>query len=237
MRPDANKQSAGLQAPTGEFEVLMRPSRTWRFGACLSACLMTCLVNAGVFAATGQQIYATCAACHGMRAEGNPSLGVPALAGQHVAYLQRQLLNFRTGLRGTHKDDTYGAQMRAGSQAALPDEKAIAAVAAYIAALPRTNVKPAGKFDARNGNNLYQGKCGACHGGQAEGNESLSAPRLAGLDATYIKRQHSNFKLGLRGAQPQDRYGRQMALMAPTLTSERELDDVIGHIHAVGAAR
>jgi cytochrome c oxidase subunit 2 len=154
-----------------------------------------------------------------------------------VAYLQRQLLNFRTGVRGAHKDDTYGAQMRAGSQATLPDEKAIAAVTAYIAALPRTSVKPAGKFDARNGNNLYQGKCGACHGGQAEGNEALSAPRLAGLDAAYLKRQHRNFVKGLRGAQPRDRYGKQMALMAATLASEHELDDVIGYIHAAGSAR
>ena len=233
MRPAASKQGAGLQAPTGEFEVLMRPSRMSRFGACLSACLL----SVGAFAATGQQIYATCAACHGTRAEGNPGLGAPALAGQQLAYLQRQLLNFRTGLRGSHKDDTYGAQMRAGSQAALRDEKAITAVAAYIAALPRTDVKPAGKFDARNGNNLYQGKCGACHGGQAEGNESLSAPRLAGLDAAYIKRQHRNFGKGLRGAQPQDRYGKQMALMAATLASERDLDDVIGHIHAAGSVR
>ena len=233
MPPAENKQGAGIQAPTGGIEVLMRPSRTSR----LAACLMACLASVGAWAATGQQVYATCAACHGARAEGNPGLGAPALAGQQVAYLQRQLMNFRSGLRGSHKDDTYGAQMRAASQVALRDEKAIAAVATYIAALPRTDVKPAGKFDARNGNNLYQGKCGACHGGQAEGNEALSAPRLAGLDAAYIKRQHRNFGKGLRGAQPQDRYGKQMALMATTLGSERELDDVIGYIQAFEAAR
>ena len=233
MPPAENKQGAGIQAPTGEIEVSMRPSRTSR----LAACLMACLASVGTWAATGQQVYATCAACHGARAEGNPGVGAPALAGQQVAYLQRQLMNFRSGLRGSHKDDTYGAQMRAASQVALRDEKAIAAVATYIAALPRTDVKPAGKFDARNGNNLYQGKCGACHGGQAEGNEALSAPRLAGLDAAYIKRQHRNFGKGLRGAQPQDRYGKQMALMATTLGSERELDDVIGYIQAFEAAR
>jgi cytochrome c553 len=231
--PPQNKQGAEIQAPMGEFEVSMRPNRVSR----LAACLMACLVSAGGWAATGQQVYATCAACHGVRAEGNPALGAPALAGQQAAYLQRQLLNFRSGLRGSHKDDTYGAQMRAASQVALRDEKTIAAVATYIAALPRTDVKPAGKFDARNGNNLYQGKCGACHGGQAEGNEALSAPRLAGLDAAYIKRQHRNFGKGLRGTQPQDRYGKQMALMATTLASERELDDVIGYIHAFEAAR
>ena len=233
MPPAKNKRGAGLQAPTGEFEVSIRPNRMSR----LATCLMACLVSVGARAATGQQVYATCAACHGVRAEGNPGLGAPALAGQQTAYLQRQLMNFRSGLRGSHKDDTYGAQMRAASQVVLRDDKTIAAVATYIAALPKTDVKPAGKFDARNGNNLYQGKCGACHGGQAEGNEALSAPRLAGLDAAYLKRQHRNFVKGLRGAQPQDRYGKQMALMATTLASERELDDVIGYIHAFEAAR
>ena len=187
-------------------------------------------------AATGQQTFATCAACHGARGEGNAALGAPAIAGQQLAYVQRQLGNFRTGLRGTHKDDAYGAQMRAGAQAVLKDEKAIAAVAAYVASLPATTVRPAGKFDARNGNNLYQGKCGACHGARGEGNAALFAPRLSGLDAAYIKRQFSNFRHGVRGAQAQDKYGRQMALMAATLATERELDDVIGYIHANGAA-
>jgi cytochrome c553 len=187
-------------------------------------------------AATGQQTFAICAACHGARGEGNPATGAPAIAGQQLAYLQRQLGNFRTGLRGMHKNDTYGAQMRAGAQAVLQDEKAIAAVAAYVASLPVTSVKAAAKFDARNGNNLYQGKCGACHGVKAEGNAALFAPRLAGLDAAYIKRQFNNFRHGVRGAQPQDKYGRQMALMAATLTTDRELDDVIGYIHASGVA-
>lgn len=186
-------------------------------------------------AATGQQAFATCAACHGARGEGNAATGAPAIAGQQLAYLQRQLGNFRTGLRGTHKSDTYGAQMRAGAQTVLQDAKATAAVATYVASLPVTTVKPAGKFDARNGNNLYQGKCGACHGGKGEGNAALFAPRLAGLDAIYIKRQFNNFRHGVRGAQAQDKYGRQMALMAATLATERELDDVIGYIHSAAA--
>jgi cytochrome c553 len=206
-----------------------------------AACAATAIAMAMAWAAaaqaaTGQQTFAICAACHGARGEGNAATGAPAIAGQQLAYLQRQLGNFRTGLRGTHKNDTYGAQMRAGAQAVLQDEKAIAAVAAYVASLPVTSVKAAAKFDARNGNNLYQGKCGACHGVKAEGNAALFAPRLAGLDAAYIKRQFNNFRHGVRGAQPQDKYGRQMALMAATLTTERELDDVIGYIHANGAA-
>jgi cytochrome c553 len=201
--------------------------------------LFVCLVGATTVAtaATGQQLYGSCAACHGMRGEGNVALGAPAIAGQHEPYLKRQLENFRAGLRGTHKADVHGAQMRAANAAALRDDAAIGAVAKYVAALPKTTAKPAAKFDARNGNNLYQGKCGACHGGRAEGNESLAAPRLAGLDAAYMTRQLDNFRAGVRGTHAQDKYGRQMALMAPLLPAERDVADVIGYINTAGATR
>ena len=88
-----------------------------------------------------------------------------------------------------------------------------------------------------NGNNLYHGKCGACHGGAAEGNPALKAPRLAGLDAAYIKRQFAHFRDGVRGTDPQDVPGRQMAMMAKTLPTERDLDDVIAFIHQQGRAQ
>jgi cytochrome c oxidase subunit 2 len=189
------------------------------------------------FTATGQQLFTSCAACHGTRGEGNPALGAPAIAGQHRSYVERQLGNFRAGLRGAHAADAYGQQMRAGSLAALKVDRDVAALAQYVASLPKTVVKPAAKFDARNGNNLYQGKCGACHGGRAEGNDALAAPRLAGLDATYLKRQLSNFHKGVRGARPEDKYGRQMALMAPLVTTDKDVDDVIGYINAANAAR
>jgi cytochrome c oxidase subunit 2 len=197
---------------------------------------MSLLGSGAVFAANGQQLYAACAACHGQRAEGNAALGAPALAGQSTTYVQRQLRNFRAGMRGVHAKDSYGAQMRAASQATLRDDAAITAVATYVASLPRVAVKPAPKFDARNGNNLYQGKCSACHGGMGEGNEALAAPRLAGLDAAYLKRQYRNFGAGVRGAHAQDKTGRQMALMATMLPNDRDLDDVIGYVHMAGAA-
>lgn len=203
----------------------------WRL---LAACAM-CACAAGR-AATGPELYATCAACHGHRAEGNPALNAPALAGQQLAYLQRQLQNFRSGLRGTHKNDLPGLQMRAAA-AVLRDDSALTAVAGYLSTLPQTTVKPAAGADLRNGNNLYHGKCGACHGGKAEGNVALSSPRLAGLDAAYIKRQHHNFRAGIRGSSNEDRYGRQMSVMANVLASEKDLDDVIAFIHAQGVAK
>ena len=208
--------------------------RAW---AQLAGSVLVLLSATTAHGATGQQLFAGCVACHGARAEGNSQVGAPALAGQSASYLQRQLRNFRAGLRGTHKEDVYGAQMRAANQAVLGDDEAIAAVASYIARLPRTSPARPGTYDARNGNNLYQARCGACHGGKAEGNDALGAPRLAGLDPAYLKRQFGHFKRGVRGVHPDDKYGRQMAMMSTTLATERELDDVIGHILTSGATR
>jgi len=59
----------------------------------------------------GAAQYAPCAACHGMQGEGNQNLSAPNLAGQSDWYLKRQLMNYKTGLRGTHKKDMYGMQL------------------------------------------------------------------------------------------------------------------------------
>jgi cytochrome c553 len=194
---------------------------------------LTCLA---ANAATGPQLFAQCVACHGAKAQGNPATQAPAIAGQRAAYLQRQLQNFRAGVRGVDKTDTQGAQMR-GIALTLPNDAAVASVAAYVASLPTTAAKPAAGADLHNGNNLYQGKCGACHGTQAEGNDSLSTPRLAGLDAVYFRRQFQHFAQGARGAHPQDRYGKQMAMMAKSLATQKDLDDVIAYVQASGAAK
>ena len=144
----------------------------------LVLCVIAAFDAGAAGAAPGQEVFgSTCVACHGTGALGNPALGAPALAGQSAAYLERQLNDFRSGLRGAHPQDKFGNQMRA---TALTDAAAIRSVAAYLATLPAPVVKPAADADLRNGNNLYQGKCGACHGGRAEGNAALSTPRLVG---------------------------------------------------------
>jgi cytochrome c553 len=81
--------------------------------------------------AHGKQLYQTCAACHGSKAEGNAELQAPALAARSDWYLVTQLRNFKNGLRGSDSRDTLGAQMRAIG-ASLPDEAAINDVVAYI---------------------------------------------------------------------------------------------------------
>jgi len=188
------------------------------------------------FAADGAKLFAPCVACHGNKGEGIPTLGAPAIAGQDAAYIERQLRNFRSDRRGKHKSDTLGAQMRAIATA-LADEPTIAKIASYVANLPETVSATAARGNLHNGNNLYHGTCGACHGGKAEGNPAMKAPRLAGLEAAYIKLQVAHFRNGVRGTDPQDVPGRQMAMMARTLPTERDLDDVIAFIQQQGRAK
>jgi cytochrome c553 len=59
-------------------------------------------VGSGEFVEQGRQIFsAQCAGCHGRDAEGDPSRGTPALAGQHYAYLMRQMYDTVDGRRLT----------------------------------------------------------------------------------------------------------------------------------------
>ena len=81
--------------------------------------------------AHGKALYASCVACHGAKGEGNQALQAPALASRSDWYLVTQLGNYQKGLRGADARDTFGAQMRA-IVTALPDEKAIVDVVAYI---------------------------------------------------------------------------------------------------------
>ena len=83
----------------------------------------------------GKALYQNCAGCHGDAAEGKPGLSAPALAGLDDWYQLEQLESFRTGKRGTHKDDLPGAQMRAAARV-LPAEDALRDVLAYIMTLP-----------------------------------------------------------------------------------------------------
>lgn len=72
--------------------------------------------------------------------------------------------------------------------------------------------------------------CSACHGAQGEGNQLLNAPKLAGQEGWYLKRQLQNYKVGGRGSSPDDIYGQQMAPMAATLVDDEAIDNVVAYI-------
>ena len=196
----------------------------------VSSFLVTVSAWAEADLAAGKAAYGTCVACHGAAGEGNEALNSPVLAGLDAAYLARQLKHFKSGVRGG-AGDTLGMQMR-GMAATLADDAAIANVSAYIAAMPNPGLKTEIEADIRNGEVQYNAACGACHGATAEGNPVLNAPRLAGQHISYIERQYRNFGAGVRGNHPDDRYGRQMKMMASMLATEKDIKDVMAFIAA-----
>ncbi len=82
----------------------------------------------------GRQAYETCIPCHGEFGQGAQALDSPRLSNQHDWYIVRQINNFKAGIRGSHQNDVYGAQMRIMAQMLESDER-VRAVAAYIASL------------------------------------------------------------------------------------------------------
>ena len=87
-------------------------------------------------ATRGQKLYATCVACHGADGAGNEQMNSPPLTGTHDWYLERQIQNFRRGIRGADPADTFGALMRPMAMT-LPDDQAVRDVVAYIMTLSR----------------------------------------------------------------------------------------------------
>ncbi len=182
-------------------------------------------------AVAGQGQYATCAACHGAQGEGNEALNAPALAGLPDWYIARQLAHYRSGIRGAHPEDTYGQQM-APMANMLPDEQSVRNVTAYLDSLPAAAPASTLPGNPKAGASHYT-TCGACHGAQAQGNYALQAPRLAGQQDWYLKRQLDNFRQGIRGSDQRDNYGHQMVLMARALQDEQSVNDLLAYLNTL----
>jgi len=183
-------------------------------------------------AGAGKQLYAVCAACHGVQAEGNPALNAPKLSGQGDWYLQRQLKYFKNGARGTHEKDVFG-KMMAPMAATLADDTAIDNVSAYIKTLPDNPAPATVKGSANDGQRLYGSTCGTCHGPNGRGVQAMNAPGLKGMSDWYLVTQLKNFKQGVRGAHPKDMYGPQMALMSEILPDDRAINDLVAYINTL----
>ncbi|HWZ73125.1 MAG TPA: c-type cytochrome [Casimicrobiaceae bacterium] len=179
-------------------------------------------------AAAGKPLFAVCAACHGLQAEGNPALNAPKLSGQGDWYLKRQLKNFKDGARGTNDKDVFGKTM-APMAATLADDAAINNVVAYIRTLPDNPAPATVHGSVKKGQDPYA-TCGACHGDDGRGIKATNAPRLKGMSDWYLVTQLKNFKQGIRGAHPKDLYGKQMAAMAAILSDDQATDDLVAYI-------
>jgi cytochrome c553 len=198
----------------------------------LSACEPSAQPDqAAVAAATGS--YKTCAGCHGANGEGNASLQAPALVNLDNWYLKRQIENFRSGIRGSNANDTWGMQM-AAQAVVLTGAAEVEVVMAQIASFANTAPAATISGDVARGKDFYSMTCGACHGPDGVGNETLNAPSLRGLNDWYVVRQYVNFRDGLRGAHAQDLYGQQMQRMGKVLKSDQDIRDVATYLTSLG---
>ena len=179
-------------------------------------------------AAAGKALFTACAACHGANGEGNKGLNAPSVAGQERWYLIRQLQNFKAGTRGAHPKDVTGSQM-APMAMTLATDADIANVAAYVASLPVAPLAHDGGGDPAAGKALYA-TCAACHGPDAKGMEVTNAPNLTIQQDWYVLRQIQNFKEGIRGANPKDTFGQQMAPMALTLADDAAVKNIAAYL-------
>ena len=176
----------------------------------------------------GKTLYAVCLACHGPDGAGSKELNSPRIAGQEIWYLERQLKNFKAGIRGVNINDTYGKQMQPFAMT-LPTDQAIADVAAYVNSMKPEAPTPEIKGDANAGKAAYM-ICQACHGSKGEGIMAVNAPKLINQQDWYMIRQLKGFKEGLRGTHTNDIYGMQMRPMAMTLTDDAAINNVVSYI-------
>ena len=75
--------------------------------------------------------------------------------------------------------------------------------------------------------------CMACHGPSGEGNPSLNAPRLAGQQAWYLRRQLYAFRNGLRGVHANDTYGAQMRAFASMLPDDAAIRNLAAYVETL----
>lgn len=178
----------------------------------------------------GRALFTTCAGCHGNHAEGRPEMFAPNLTGQSAQYLVRQLRNFRRRARG-RSDDPHGFAMH-GRAIALPGDRGVRDVVAYITSLPPAPVVDAVKAGqaSQRGAQIFE-TCAACHGPRGEGSDQTMAPSLRGLSASYIVTSLNKFRSKIRGYDPSDAPGATMGSIAQSL-SPSDLNEAASYIAA-----
>lgn len=165
----------------------------------LFAALAATLVAADALSAgdpaAGKAKSTTCVACHGT--DGNSiAPNFPKIAGQHEAYIVKQLNEYKSGAR------VNGVMQ--GMVAAL-SEQDILDLAAYYASQAGT-IGQAAADKVELGETIYRAgnadsgvsACIACHGPTGNGNPMANFPSLQGQHAMYTAEQLRHFRSGQR---------------------------------------
>lgn len=147
-------------------------------------------------AATGpraQELFLTCAGCHGLDGAGVADGSVPAIAGQYYAVLIKELKDFRRERRWNISMEQVLYQRH------LTRAEDLAAVAHFVSALPHQGTGSHGDGAAlAAGTRAYFRDCEPCHGALGEGSAATLTPRLSGQHYQYLARQIRNAGDGRR---------------------------------------
>lgn len=183
-------------------------------------------------AAKGQEIATTvCVACHG--ADGNsPSSANPKIAGQHAAYLFKQMKNFKADAEG--KSERVNAIMN-GMIAPYTEEQ-MKDLAAYFSAQKQNGGEMKSRDTLTLGQKLWRAgdaskglpACAACHGPTGSGLPA-QYPRVAGQFAEYTEAQLKAFRVSERANDP----NRMMQMVAVKMTDAeiRAVADYLAGLH------
>ncbi len=203
--------------------------------AALAALVIAPLSPASAENERGEALFDLCTQCHGEQGQGKELFLAPAIAGMGEWYVTSQLEMFRAGARGLHHEDVGGMRMVPMSRY-LRDDADVKAVAAYVAALPKTSPTPVvHDGDAAKGEAAYA-LCAACHGADGKGNQQMNAPRLAGTSDWYLLNALQKYKAGTRGSNPANATAMLMRGMAMSLADEQAMKDIIAHINTLSNA-
>ena len=179
--------------------------------------------------ARGAELFQACTSCHGPDGRGNAKIQAPQIAGLPAWYVERQLKNFKAGIRGAHPNDAPGMRMRPLAKS-MRDEEMVKEVSAYVATLwPEYKERTFAAADPAHGKVLFQ-TCSACHGPDGAGQKALNAPPLNRNYDWYIYEQLRKFKAGIRGTDPKDTIGATMRPMAMGLPDDQAMRDVAAYI-------
>lgn len=142
----------------------------------------------------GKEKAATCAGCHGE--DGNSETPIfPKFAGQHAAYIAKQLHDFRSQKR---PNPTMNAI------AELLSDEDIEDLSVYYAhqqgTTENTPHNAPGEKIYRTGNAAtHVAACSGCHDPHGQGNPLAVIPSLKGQYAAYLEKTLKDFKAGVRG--------------------------------------
>jgi cytochrome c553 len=78
------------------------------------------------------------------------------------------------------------------------------------------------------------GFCTVCHGSDGNGNAAIRAPKIAGIEPWYLKRQFEHFRGGLRGTHESDLPGMEMRPVAEQM-DDATIDAVAGYVRTFEA--